>query len=185
VLQVKKRIPEIHSREVRREFKERFSHAVVTPGVLRNMYAMLTSDGSAPTNSAALATDKAVLEYLVAGGNVELFPDLRALNSGERPKYDPFWEAGDRVLTSLETCAADDRHGENRTLLQPLSVPDLRRRIIELLASEGHHEPAVPDDDWIGFQFAPQHPSREIATRHTGRWAITLGVHSIHTIMET
>jgi len=148
----------------------------VTPGLLRSMYALLTSDGSAPMNSQAKAVDEAVLKFLAAGGDVELFPDLRALNSGERGKYDLFWAAGARVLASLEACAADDRHGENRTLLQPLSVPDLRRRIVEQLVSEGHPEPTAPCDEWISFQFAPRCPSRTIATRHTGRWDITLKV---------
>lgn len=180
LLLVKKRIPDIHSREVKREFKERYSHAVVTPGVLRSMYALLTSDGSAPKSSLEKAVDEAVFKFLAAGGDVELFPDLRALNSGERDKYNLFWAAGDRVLASLEACAADDRHGENRTLLQPLSVPDLRRRIVEQLVSEGHPEPTAPCDEWISFQFAPRCPSRTIATRHTGRWDITLKVRVTH-----
>lgn len=177
IIHLHKQLPEIHSRETRREFIERFSHAVLTKGVLRSMYSLLTSDGSAAHNSVReVELDRRTMEFLASGGDIELWPDLRALNTGEREKYNLFWEAGDRVIASLESCAADNRHGNARTLMQPLSIPDFRRRVVELLASEGHSDAAIPSDDWIGFQFQPRCPTRHLATRYTGRWEITLKV---------
>jgi hypothetical protein len=173
---VSKRLPEIHSRTIRREFVERYSHAVVTKGVLRDMYKLLTSDGSAPKSNHELAVDQRTLEFLAAKGDIELWPELRVLNSGERDKFNVFWAAAERVLAALESCAADDRHGNERTLMQPLSVPDFRQRVVEQLKSEGHADAAVPSDKWIGFQFQPRCPTRELATRYTGRWEITLKV---------
>lgn len=175
---VSKRLPEIHSRAMRREFTEKYSHAVVSKGVLRSMYETMTSDGSAPHDSAAREVDRRTLEFVVAGGDIELWADLRALNSGERGQYDHFWEAGEKVMAALVTCAAENRHGNERTLMQSLSVPDFRRRVVEQLEHDGHAGAAVPSDDWIGFQFQPRHPTREIATRYTGRWEITRKVAS-------
>ena len=176
VMEVKNRLPVIHSRAVRREFTERFSHAVVSPSVLRQMYTLLTCDGSAPHDRAQRDVDERTLEYLVSGGDIELWPDMRVLNSGERDKYDLFWAAGDKVCASLVSCASDNRHGQERTLQQPISVPDFRRRVVEQLVADGHPDAAVPTDQWIAFQFMPRHPTRELATRHTGRWEISLKV---------
>ena len=170
---VTKLLPEIHSREVRREFIERFSHAVVHKNMLRAMYSLLTSDASAPENQQQRERDERALEYLLAGCDLELWPDLRALNSGERDKYNLFWEAGDKVCAALVTCAAENRHGNERTLEQPLSVPDFRRRVEEQLAQDGHTNAAIPSDDWIAYQFQPRCPTRQLAARYTGWWDIT------------
>ena len=112
----------------------------------------------------------------MSGGNFELWPDLRALNSGERDKFNLFWEAAERVLAALESCAADNRHGNERTLMQPISVPDFRWRVVEQLQDDGHADAEIPSDDWIGFQFQPRCPTRDLAARYTGRWDITLKV---------
>ena len=87
--------------------------------------------------------------------------------------YNLFWEAGERVLEGLESCAADNRHGDQRTLLQPLSIPDFRRRVVEQLAADGHTDAAVPSDTWIKFQFQPRCPTSQFASHFTGRWDIT------------
>ena len=91
----------------------------------------------------------------IVAGDIELWAHLRALNSGERGMYDHFWEAGEKVMATLITCAAENRHGNERTFMQPLSVPEFRRRVVEQLEHDGHAGAAVPSDVRIGFQFQP------------------------------
>jgi hypothetical protein len=46
------------------------------------MYMLLTSDGSAPQDSKVKAVDEAVLKFLAAGGDVELFAHAALARSG-------------------------------------------------------------------------------------------------------
>ena len=170
IASVDRQIPDIHSRYARQQFTQQFSQITgVSKGILSHMYALLTSDGSAPGNSETREREKRVVEFVASSGNVELWPDMRALNGNDGSKYDLFWEEGDKYLAELETLASANRHGQERSLLQPLSVPDFTREVERRLRAAGHQEAPVPSSDWVAFQFHPRRPTSNIASRYTGR----------------
>eukprot|EP00966_Prymnesium_polylepis_P244639 5658463-Prymnesium_polylepis.1 len=63
--------------------------------MLGHMYELLTSDGSAPHDSRTCELEKRIVEFVASRGNVELWPELRALNGNDGTKYDLFWQEGD------------------------------------------------------------------------------------------
>ena len=177
IISIERQLPEIHSRYARREFAALYSQVTgISKNMLGSMYALLTSDGSAPLNSASCEREKRIVEFVASRGNVELWPDLRALNGNDGSKYDLFWEEGDRYLAELETLASANRHGQQRSLQQPLSVPDFTRQVERRLRDAGHAEAPIPCADWVAFQFHPRRPTSGVASRYTGRWAIKLQV---------
>lgn len=174
---VEKQLPEIHGRYARQQFVAQYSQITgVSRNMLGHMYALLTSDGSAPVNSWTCEAEKRVVEFVASRGDVELWPDLRALNGNDGTKYNLFWDEGDKYLAELETLASGNRHGQQRSLQQPLSVPDFIRQVERRLCDAGHHEAPIPSVKWVAFQFHPRRPTSGVATRYTGRWAIKLQV---------
>ena len=81
-----------------------------------------------------------------------------------------------KYLAELETLASANRHGQQRSLQQPLSVPDFTRQVERRLRDAGHAEAPIPCADWVAFQFHPRRPTNGIASCYTGRWAIKLQV---------
>jgi hypothetical protein len=91
-------------------------------------------------------------------------------------KYDLFWEAGEKYLVELETLASGNRHGRERSLQQPLSVPDFTRQVERRLCEAGKTDAPIPSPDWVAFQFHPRRATSGVARRYTGRWAIKMQV---------
>jgi hypothetical protein len=151
----------------------------VPNAMLQNMYALLTSDGSAPHQGCALTMQMRVVEFVANHGNVELWPYLTTLNGSDGEKYELFWEEGGRYLSELETNASDNRHGQERTLQLPLSVSDFTRQVIARLHTAGKADAPIPCASWVSFQFHPSHPTYGIATRYTSRWPIKMKVNLV------
>lgn len=172
-LQIHSVLPQYHTRVMHVEFKETFKNVgVYSRAILRKMYEKLTSDGSAPQNSATRAVDERVAEFIGAHGDLGFWPDMRALNSGnEGKKYDAFWAAAAAEVDSLGV-AASDRRGTALYAAQPVSVRDFVSNVTERLRRElddGDELPPIPTVDWVKFQFMPRHPTHGVATRHTGK----------------
>lgn len=173
-----RQLPVIKGRYARQQFVADFSNVTgLGKGMLANMYSVLSSDGQAVMNSAARDMQLRIVEFIASNGKVELWPDLRALNGNDGSKYDLFWEAGDTYLAELETLASGNRHGQQRSLQQPLSVPDFTRQVAQRLREAGQDDAPIPSPDWVAFQFHPRRPTSGVAQRYTGRWAIKLQVH--------
>ena len=49
-----------------------------------------------------------------------------------------------KYLAELETLASANRHGQQRSLQQPLSVPDFTRQVERRLRDAGHAEAPIP-----------------------------------------
>jgi hypothetical protein len=172
-----KQIPIIHGRYARQAFTQKFANITgISSAMLGNMYDLLTSDTQATQNTAQKAIQMRCVEFVASCGDVELWPDLRALNGNDGSKYDLFWEAGDKLLEELESQASANRHGQERTLAQPVSVPDFTRQVEQRLRDAGHTDAPIPDPHWVAFQFHPRRPTDGVARRYTGRWAIKMQV---------
>ena len=177
IAHVDRQLPIIRGRYARQQFLTDYSRVTgLGKGMLANMYALLSSDGQAVNSSEAKAMEMKIVEFIANNGDVELWPDLRALNGNDGSKYDLFWEEGDKYLAELETLASGNRHGQQRSLQQPLSVPDFTRQVEQRLREAGHADAAIPGHKWVGFQFHPRRPASGVAKRYTGRWEIKLKV---------
>ena len=177
IVHVERQLPLIFGRYAQQEFVQLYSNITgLSKGMLSNMYATLSNDGQAVINSATREMQLRCVEFIASNGAVELWPDLRALNGNDGAKYDLFWAAGDKYLTELETTANANRHGQERALWQPLSVPDFTRQVELRLRSAGHTDAPIPSPDWVAFQFHPRRPTAGVAQRFTGRWDIKLKV---------
>jgi hypothetical protein len=177
IAHVDRQLPIIRGRYARQQFLSDYSRITgLSKGMLANMYETLSSDGQAVHSSADRDMQLRMVEFIASNGNVELWPDLRALNGNDGSKYDLFWAEGDKYLAELETLASGNRHGQQRSLQQPLSVPDFTRQVERRLREAGEADAPIPSADWVAFQFHPRRPTSGVAQRYTGRWAIKLQV---------
>eukprot|EP00966_Prymnesium_polylepis_P029930 695403-Prymnesium_polylepis.1 len=170
-------LPIIKGRYARQQFLSDYSSITgLGKGMLGYFYDLLSSDGQAANSSEARDMQLRIVEFIANNGNVELWPDLRALNGDDGSKYDLFWAEGDKYLEELETLASGNRHGMQRSLQQPISVPDFTRQVEQRLRDVGKTDAAIPSPAWVAFQFHPRRPTSGVAQRYTGRWAIKLQV---------
>ena len=70
--------------------------------------------------------------------------DLRALNTGQTARYDPFWEECDKFLNEI-TAVDDRRHGTIAHIAIALSVRDL----IDQVKSRCHSDVLIPSAEWV------------------------------------
>ena len=169
ILQLKKLVPEFHSRRIKREALESLSKvAAVDKAILRHLYSILTSDGSAPHDDRQRKMDERCAEFFASGGDLELWPDLRALNGNDGDKFNEFWAEAAKLVDELGG-ATEGRHGTHLSLSQPTSVPDFLRRV-EQRMKDRHCDAPIPSPGWVAFQFLPTHPHAAVATRYTGRF---------------
>jgi hypothetical protein len=177
VAHIERQLVVICGRYARQQFVSEYSSITgLSKPMLRNMHALLSSDGQAPHSSAESDIQLRCVEFVASRGCVEHWPDLRALNGNDGSKYELFWAEGDKYLAELETLASGNRHGQQRSLQQPLSVPDFTRQVARRLREAGKADVPIPDANWVGFQFHPRRPESDVARRYTGRWAIKLQV---------
>ena len=170
-------LPIIKGRYARQQFISDYSSITgLRKGMVGHIYDLLSSDGQAVHSSAERDMQLRIVEFIASHGNVELWPDLRALNGNDGSKYDLFWAEGNKYLAELETLASGNRHGQQRSLQQPLSVPDFTRQVERRLREAGEADAPIPSPDWVAFQFHPRRPTSGVAQRYTGRWAIKLQV---------
>ena len=89
------------------------------PAHLRYVYSELTGDVSAPINFMQADVDTRIRLFIDLE-DPNIITDLRTLNSsGERTKYDQFWEECDAVLNEEVDTAVDDRRHSEITQQMP------------------------------------------------------------------
>ena len=102
-------LPEVHTRVVKREFTETFKNAGPPTAVRRQMYAKLTTDGSVPNNRQERNIEERIVEFVASNCALGLWPDLRALSSDARGRYDQLWDAAAYAVAGLGVASADRR----------------------------------------------------------------------------
>ena len=166
---VKQLLPSFHTRAMRRAMFEkfgRFSHSV-KPAMLRYFYCDLTGDSSASETTAEGEVDRRVLQFLEME-DPDILLDLRAVNSGQKSKYDLFWDECGKYLNE-EVCAAvdDRRHTQITHLARAISVRDLISQV-ESRCSPGT---PIPSNEWVRLQFWPKTPAKR-KLGYTGKFKI-------------
>ena len=165
--QLKKDIPQYHTRAMKRVMYEKFG--LVTPStkksVLRHLYKDLVGDCSASANLSESEIDERVAA-LFELEEPSLVYDLRDHFSGRQSKFDVFWQRAKEYLEEdIGTAVDDRRHSTVLHVAKAISVRDLRERV----AARCPDGTPVPSDEWIRLQFAPVCVSACTALRYTGR----------------
>ena len=150
---IKSTIPLYHTRAMRCEFKLKFRGISRVPTViLDEMYRTLTSDATAVANP---AIRRRLMLFLDADydytSDESVVIDLRRLNEGKSSKFETFWS---KVLQEYSEAADARRHGEAH-LPVAISIPDLKKTVLETIPHDQREDVAVPSDECVRLQFLP------------------------------
>jgi len=107
---VKKEIPVFHTRVMKCVLLQKYGRVCpnIKPVVLRALYRNLTNDSSAP-NDFDEATIDEQMKLVLDMEDPTVVVDLRHLNTGNKSKYDAFWDECQKFLQDGIGSAVDDR----------------------------------------------------------------------------
>jgi hypothetical protein len=164
-----------YGRQLLKQFEDRFSLLNVSPTLMKNIFAYLTHDRSAP-NDISEKNTQIRLQIILDGGleSALIVPDLRELGEGPTPKYDEFWETLEEVL-SERTRVDDRRHGTNQHFSVACSARSLHEETVKKLLekqTEGDEVSFYPSFEWMRLQFSPACLVYGKSAQHTGRFAV-------------
>ena len=127
---VEQTIPEYHTREMRKQFSERFGLVInAKPSVLNEMYQFFTNDCSRSTTEYHVSQK---LKFMLDSQDPEVVFDLRDVNQGRPQLYEEFWTRVEAFINEKALEAVDSRrHGTMCHLAAAFSVRDLRDQILQ------------------------------------------------------
>lgn len=168
---VKSTIPTYHTRALRREFSERFRNvSKLPPVVLAEIYRTLTSDATAND-----AVRRRLVLFLDADYDYlcdeSIVVDLRHLYEGKSSIFEPFWLYLEKVLQDYCEAADDRRHGVAHLPLA-VSIPDLKKTVVEKIPAEYRITTAIPSDECVRLQFLPMNEHAHSSVKFTKRFNI-------------
>ncbi len=106
------------------------------------------------------------IQEIIDMEDVHVLPDLRALNSGQKTKFDFFWSECDKFLAEDVGTGVDDRrHGLVTHLARAISINDLVKQVKDR-CPEGTE---IPSPEWVRLQFWPKNPGSK-SSHYTGRF---------------
>lgn len=144
---VEQNIKPYHSREMRRQFINRFGLVLnAKASVMTELYQFLTNDSS----STSISDDvQQRIKFLLDTQDPEVVYDLRNVNPGRPQKFEPFWLAVEAFINEKALAAVDSRrHGTVCHFALAYSVRDLRDQV-----AERNPNIEVPSIEWIRVQF--------------------------------
>ena len=125
--------------------------------LLRNIFKVLTRDGTCAENSVEAEIDKRVMSFVMNSADLEeeIIHDLRRLNGKPNStKFDVFWNELQGYFDEVSTAVNDRRHGENNYYLPfALSIEDLRDTIKQRIEAGVHRGAPIPSAEWLRLQF--------------------------------
>jgi hypothetical protein len=161
--EVIKGLPCYLSNEQLRSLHSKYRHVLgcnVAPGTLRAIVNEATHNQAASRNP---ELDKRFLQYCMSQGNLNLWPDLRAIANGATTKYDVFYKIAGDAIEDISGATAD-RHGTHRVLTTSsahlVSISALHRHTMEKMDSsdeEPVREAPRPSEQLLRMAFCPQH----------------------------
>ena len=131
IKQLKKDIPQYHTRAMKRVMYEEFGLVTLSTkkSVLRHLYKDLVGDCSASVNLSESEIDERVAA-LFELEELSLVYDLRDHFSGRQSKFDVFWQRAKEYLEEdIGTAVDDRRHSTVLHAAKAFSVRDLRERV--------------------------------------------------------
>ena len=175
MLQITKEIAKYSTREMRRNFIEKYQHFTTTSkSILRSIFRDLTGDFSSAPTGAQKAVDERVTKALLAIGDPDILLDLQKLNGNPKEThFDDLWTELSLFLEEVTPAVDERRHGEVLHMPIAISVRHLRETISERLSQKfPNEEKAIPSEEWIRLQFWLRNPYGHAALRHTGRFNV-------------
>ena len=125
-------------------------------------------DQSASDTTSQSEVDARIRE-IIDMEDVNVLPDLRALNSGQKTKFDCFWAECEKFLSEdVGTSVDDRRHGLVAHLAGAISIKDLVNQV-KARCPEGT---AIPSTEWVRIQFWPKTPSIKASVHYTGQFRL-------------
>ena len=169
---IQQNINQYHSREMRRQFSQRFGLVLkAKPAVMMELYQFLTGDIS---STSVEENVQQKLQFMLDSQDPEVVHNLRDINRGRTEKYKQFWAEVTALINEKSLAAVDSRrHGTTCHLAFAFSVRDLRDQVV---AKNSNID--VPSLEWIRAQFWPRNPFRRSSFSNTGRLAIKFMIQS-------
>ncbi|XP_078701692.1 uncharacterized protein LOC144927829 [Branchiostoma floridae x Branchiostoma belcheri] len=173
--QAEKDMPTYHTREMRKQFRDRFSLVTnAKPVILKEMYQFLTND-DATEECISSKEIRQRLKIMLDAQDVDLIVDMRSRNEGRNEMYAEFWDEATKFIEEMQLATVDDRrHGQVCHMALALSVPDFINQVFKRLP-EGAK---VPSSTWVSLQFWPKNAFVDRAIRYTGRLGVKYMVQS-------
>ena len=97
--------------------------------------------------------------------------DLRRLNEGKSSKFETFWLSLEKVLQNYSEAADARRHGEAH-LPVAISIPDLKKTVLETIPCDKREDVVVPSDECVRLQFIPINEHANSSIKFTKRFNI-------------
>ena len=173
VLKISDTLPTYHSRQMRKDFLDRYSKMAKTPpSILKSIYREITGDNSEYQNEHEKLTQKRVAQFIQQCDEADILIDLRKLNGKPNSsKFDPFWDEVNVLFNEYQAAVQERRQGQYLYLPFAISVSDLINQIKT-------RKPDVdcPSAEWVRLQFTPCNPYTKSALKHTGRFPIKFAV---------
>ena len=148
--ELKKKIPQYHTRDMRRDTYEKFGLVMPTTkkSVLRVLYKDLVGDCSASANLNESAVDERVATLLELE-EPSLVYDLRDHFNGKQSKFDVFWQKSKEYLEEdIGTAVDDRRHSTVLLIAKAISVRDLHEQV----SARCPDGVPIPCNEWIRLQ---------------------------------
>ena len=152
VEELKKCIPQYHTRAMRRAAYEKFG--LIMPStkksVMRHLYKDFVGDATASSNLSESEIDERVAA-LVELEEPSLVYDLRDHYGGRQSQFETFWQKAKEFLEDVGTAVDERRHSTVVHVAKAISIRDLREKVVERCPPDT----PTPGDEWIRLQFSP------------------------------
>ena len=112
VLKLNKNLPNFHSRQMEKDFIQRYTRIAKTPiSVLRNIYKEISGDCSEYNTQGEKDTSLRIATFISQCDNTDILIDLRKLNGKPNNSlYDEFWEEIHILFNECQAAAQERRH---------------------------------------------------------------------------
>ena len=131
-------------------------------------FILCTGDASAASCLSEEEVNRRVQLY-VTMEDPDIVVDLRHLHSGQRSKYDVFWEQCEKILQEDVGLAVEERrHSQITHLARVISVRDLLQQV----SARCPPSTPVPSRSWLSLQFWPKNVHAQSKVHYTGRFKV-------------
>ena len=175
-------MPEYNNRKHFASFNNQYKDvmgASVPNSMLQHMYTFFTKDARKSRNQ---LMDERILKYCLSRGNPDLWPDLRAANSGAKEKYTIFFDEAQKVIEQISGVDAY-RHGEKNYLTSEnsdlTSIPALYTKIVSSIKNSSDFSvknAPLPSESLLRVSLCPQYESREVSKNYTCKLNLTRAI---------
>ena len=135
---------------------------------IQTLIPIPTGDASAASQLSEQEVNERV-RLFVQMEDPEIVLDLRSLNTGQKTKYDCFWDEVEKFLQEDVGLAVEERrHFEITHMAKVISVRDLLQQV----AVRCPPSTPIPCRSWLALQFWPKNAHAQSRIHYTGRFKV-------------